>query len=54
MFEARTKKRLQRESRKPANQDEEDEFKFNPFILVMNVNPSHTKILKLANLISQV
>lgn len=35
MFEARTKKRLQRESRKPANQDEEDEFKFHPLPLVI-------------------
>jgi len=34
-FEPRTKKRWQRESKKPAKQDEEEEFKFNPFPLVM-------------------
>ena len=34
-FEPRTKKRWQRESRKPAKRDEEEELKFNPFPLVM-------------------
>ena len=33
-FEPRTKKRLQRETKRPAKQDEEEEFKFNYFLLV--------------------
>jgi len=33
-FKSRTKKRLQRETKRPAKQDEEEEFKFNSFPLV--------------------
>jgi len=41
-FEPRTKKRLQRETKKPTKQDEEEEFKFNSFPLVRTDDSSGT------------
>ena len=43
-FEPRTRKQVQKESMKPSKQDEEEEFIFNPYPIVMTDDtPSATK-----------